>query len=122
MEAIIGGKAVIERWSDYRTAYETARGAYRDAYREAYETVQREVEATVQAIKRGSAYQEAPVDQRDLVLDKIFGAGGPCAYPDITLGSASGAPRCHGQAQPDRTVAGAHGLAWVPQSCRSDIA
>ena len=38
MEAIIGGKAVIERWSDYRTAYETARDAYRDAYREAYET------------------------------------------------------------------------------------
>ena len=89
MEAIISGKAVIERWSDYRTAYETARDAYRDAYREAYETVQREVEATVQAIKHGSAYQEAPVDQRDLVLDKIFGAGGPCAYPDIALGSAA---------------------------------
>ncbi len=89
MDAIIGGKAVIERWSDYRTAYETARDAYRDAYREAYETVQRKVEATVQAIKHGSAYQEAPVDQRDLVLDKIFGAGGPCAYPDIALGSAA---------------------------------
>jgi hypothetical protein len=89
MDAIIGSKAVIERWSDYRTAYETACHAYRDVYREAYETVQRQVEATVQAIRHGSAYQEAPADQRDLVLDKIFGAGGQCAYPDIALGSAS---------------------------------
>jgi hypothetical protein len=89
MDVIIGEKAVIERWSDYRTAYETARDAYSDAYRAAYETVQREVEATVQAIKHGSAYQDAPVEQRDLVLDKIFGAGGPCAYPDIVLGSAA---------------------------------
>ena len=82
-------EAVIERWSDYRAAYETARDAYRDAYRNAYETVQREVEATVQAIKNGSAYQAAPVDHRDAVVDKIFGAGGPCSYPEVGLGSAA---------------------------------
>src|SRR4029077_1174132 len=73
----------------YRAAYETARNTYRDAYREAYETVQREVEATVQAIKHGSPYQQAPVDQRDAVVDKIFGASGPCSYPDVGLGSAA---------------------------------
>jgi hypothetical protein len=89
MDAIIAERAIIERWSDYRAAYETARDAYRDAYRNAYETVQREVEATVQAIKNGSAYQAAPVDHRDAVIDKIFGAGGPCSYPEVGLGSAA---------------------------------
>ena len=89
MDAIIAAQAVIERWSDYRTAYETARNTYRDAYREAYEIVQREVEATVQAIESGSSYQQAPVDQRDAVVDKIFGASGPCSYPDIALGSSA---------------------------------
>ena len=51
--------------------------------------MQREVEATVQAIESGSAYQEAPVDQRDAVVDKVFGASGPCSYPDIALGSSA---------------------------------
>jgi hypothetical protein len=89
MDAIITERAVIERWTDYRAAYETARDAYRDAYRNAYETVQREVETTVQTIKNGSAYQAAPVDHRDAVVDTIFGAGGPCSYPEVGLGSAA---------------------------------
>jgi hypothetical protein len=89
MDAIIAERAVIERWSDYRAAYETARDVYRDAYRNAYETVQREVEATVQVIKNGSAYQATPVDHRVAVVDTIFGAGGPCSYPEVGLGSAA---------------------------------
>jgi hypothetical protein len=85
METIIGDKQVVSRWPDYRSAYESARDAYCDVYRDAYEKVQRKVGATVDRIKGGSAYREAPLDQRDNVLDKIFGFGGPCHYPEISL-------------------------------------
>lgn len=89
MDAIIGDKSVVERWSDYRLAYDNAHRAYRDAYRDAYAQVQQETERVASAIRSGAAYKAAPPAVRDSVVDKVFGAGGPCHYPSLSLGSAS---------------------------------
>ena len=89
MEAIIAEKSVVERWSDYRLAYDNAHRAYRDAYRDAYSQVQQETERMASAIRSGAAYKAAPPAARDSVVDKVFGAGGPCHYPSLSLGSAS---------------------------------
>jgi hypothetical protein len=89
MDAIIAEKSVVERWSDYRLAYDNAHRAYRDAYRDAYTQVQRETERVASAIRSGAAYKAAPPAARDSVVDKVFGVGGPCHYPSLSLGSAS---------------------------------
>jgi Family of unknown function (DUF6079) len=88
MQAIISDKSVVERWSDYRLAYDTAHRAYRDAYRDSYTNVQQETERAAAAIRSGVAYKAAPVATRDGVVDKVFGPGGPCHYPSLSLGSA----------------------------------
>jgi len=88
MDAIIGDKSVVDRWPDYRAAYETALGAYRGAYKDAYKKVQTEIENLINTIKGGSAYKNAPAESRDAVLEKVFGPGGPCNYPEIPLSSA----------------------------------
>ncbi len=85
MDALIADKNVIGRWSDYRSAYEQARDAYRSAYLEVYEAVRAKAEETLGAIKAGAAYAEAPSDERDAVVDGVFGVGKPCHYPSITL-------------------------------------
>jgi len=85
MKAIIEGKAVIARWSDYRWAFDAAFSAYRDAYVEMYERVRKSMEETVTEIKKGEAYRGAPVPQRDQVVDKVFGPGKVCHYPAVTL-------------------------------------
>jgi hypothetical protein len=89
MEAIIANKSVVERWSDYRLAYDNAHRAYRDAYRDTYTQVQSETEKVVSRIRNCAEYQAAPAAARDGVVDKVFGPGGPCHYPALTLGSAS---------------------------------
>ena len=40
--AIVDDKAVIERWSDYRSAFNTAFAAYRDAFVQSYDEAKRE--------------------------------------------------------------------------------
>jgi hypothetical protein len=88
MQAIIGEKSVVERWSDYRLAYDTAHRAYRDAYRDSYTNVQHEMERTAAAIRSGTAYKAAPEARRDGVVEKVFGPGGPCHYASLSVGSA----------------------------------
>jgi hypothetical protein len=83
MVAIVVEKEVVEKWSDYRKAYETAFAIYRDFYTSTYERVRAEAAAALGAIKGGKAYSEAPSDQRDLVVAKVFGQGKACDYPDI---------------------------------------
>lgn len=89
MQAIVNEKSVVERWSDYRLAYDTAQRLYRDCYREAYTGVQQAAERTANEIRGGTAYKSAPVPARDVEVEKVFGIGGPCHYPNLTLGSAN---------------------------------
>jgi len=89
MVAIISGKAVIGRWSDYREAFERVFAIYRDAYLEAYAKVRSRAEETFAAIKTSPAYVEAPGNERDAIVAKVFGEGGACHYPPVTLSSVS---------------------------------
>ncbi|MCI0628306.1 MAG: BREX system P-loop protein BrxC, partial [Acidobacteria bacterium] len=89
MQAIISEKSVVERWSDYRPAYDTAQRVYRDCYRDAYTSVQQAMERASGEILGGAAHRAAPSPTRDGVVDKVFGPGGPCHYPKLSLGSAS---------------------------------
>ncbi|MBL8529773.1 MAG: BREX system P-loop protein BrxC [Burkholderiales bacterium] len=85
MDAIAGEKAVIARWSDYRSAFDTAFLAYRDAYVQAYDKVRKAAEDQVAEIEAGAAYQGAPSAERDPVVRKVFGAGKVCHYAPLTL-------------------------------------
>lgn len=85
MDAIIAEKTVVERWSDYRTAFEQARDAYRSAYLATYDDTRSQADTLRAEIEAGSPYADAPAPARDQVLEALFGAGGPCHYPPITL-------------------------------------
>ena len=63
--------------------------AYRDAYREAYETCSGKSRPRCRPSSTAAPTRKHQSTSVTLVLDKIFGAGGPCAYPDIALGSAA---------------------------------
>ena len=90
MAAIVATKEVIGRWPDFRSAFETAFESYRDAYTAAYEEVRMEVETTVSSIRGGSAYANAPADQRDAVVDRVFGPGKVCDHPPLSISSVKG--------------------------------
>jgi hypothetical protein len=83
---MVKDRAVIMRCSDFLSAYETARYAYRNAYHSAYERMRQAVQATIHEIKQGDAYGEAPEEQRDAVINKVFGPGGTCHYSELQLG------------------------------------
>lgn len=89
MDAIIGEKTVIARWNDYRDAFEQAWKAYRDCYLETYERVRSAADETLTAIRSGTAYGEAPADERDAVVAKVFGPGRACDYPPVQLSAVS---------------------------------
>ena len=89
MDAIVRDKAVVERWADYRKASDQACRAYREVYRQAYETIREEVEEAVAALRGGEAYARAPGEQRDGVVDAVFGPGRICHYPPVDVASAA---------------------------------
>ncbi len=89
MDAIVQDKAVVERWTDYRNASDQAFRAYREIYRRAYDETRQEVERAVVAIRGGEAYARAPGEQRDRVVDAVFGPGRVCHYPQVDVGSAA---------------------------------
>ena len=89
MDAIIAGKAVVERWVDYRSAFDQAYGAYREVYQQAHDQIGRDVEETVAEIRGGEAYTQAPNDQRESVVEAVFGPGGVCHYPQISIASVA---------------------------------
>ena len=90
MAAILARKEVIGRWPDYRSAFEKAFDAYRDVYVAAHEEIRGEAEATVSAIRNGAAYANAPADQRDSVVDRVFGPGMACHYAPLSISSVGG--------------------------------
>ncbi|MBI2568435.1 MAG: BREX system P-loop protein BrxC [Candidatus Schekmanbacteria bacterium] len=87
MAAIAAAKEVIGRWPDYRNAFEKAFAAYRDAYVAAHEDVRVQAEATVSAVWSGAACANAPADQRDTVVDRVFGPGRVCHYAPLSVSS-----------------------------------
>ena len=89
MDAIVRVKAVVERWADYQKALDQAGRAYREIYRRAYDETRQEVERAVVAIRGGEAYARAPGEQRDRVVDAVFGPGRVCHYPQVDVGSAA---------------------------------
>ena len=89
MDAIVRDKAVVERWADYQKASDQACRAYREIYRRAYDETRQEVEGAVAAIRSGEAYARAPGEQRDRVVDAVFGPGRVCHYPQVDVGSAA---------------------------------
>ena len=89
MDAIIADKAVVERWSDYRSAFDQAYSAYREVYQQAHDEIRRDVEEAVAEIRDGEAYTQAPKDQRDPVVDAVFGSGRVCHYPQACIASAA---------------------------------
>ncbi len=89
MEAIVRDKGVVERWADYRSAFDQASRAYRDIYGQAHDRIRQEVDKAVAAIRGGEAYARAPGEQRDRVVDAVFGSGGACHYPQVDVGSAA---------------------------------
>lgn len=90
MAAILDRKEVIGRWPDYRSAFEKAFDAYRDVYVAAHEEIRGEVEAAVSSIRNGAAYANAPADQRDSEVDRVFGPGMACHYAPLSLSSVGG--------------------------------
>lgn len=89
MDAIVRDKAVVERWVDYWKASDQASRAYREIYRRAYDTIREEVDEAVAALRGGDAYTGAPAEQRDPVVDAVFGPGRVCHYPQVDVGSAA---------------------------------
>lgn len=87
LAAIVDDKAVVARWSDYRSAFDTAFAAYRDAFVQSYDEVRHAAEAVVAAIHAGDAYKNAPAGQREAVVTKVFGTGRVCHYPSLSLSS-----------------------------------
>jgi hypothetical protein len=85
MAALVNDRAVVNRWSDYRTAMEQARDAYREVYSTAYEGVSSAAAKTLDAIQLGAAYLQAPLTQRDSVVSAVFGPGKACNYPPLTV-------------------------------------
>jgi hypothetical protein len=87
LAAIVAEKAVVARWSDYRSAFDAAFGAYRDAFVQSYEEVRKAAEAALSAVHDSQAYKKAPTGQRDTVVAKVFGPGRACHYPGLSLSS-----------------------------------
>jgi Family of unknown function (DUF6079) len=106
LAAIIEEKEVVERWSDYRGAYDSMFAIYRDVYISTYDRVRAEAEAALVAIKGSKAYLEAPPDQRDVVVAKVFGPGKACDYPAIALPSVGSLLE----------AAGRRSLGWLEQA------
>ena len=87
LAAIVAEKAVVSRWSDYRSAFDAAFAAYRAGFVQNYDEVRMAAEAAFAAIHDSDAYKKAPAEQRDSVVKKVFGPGRACHYPALTLSS-----------------------------------
>lgn len=87
IEAITKDKAIIGRWSDYRSAADKVHEIYREHYRDRYGKLRAEAKDIHQEVLQGDAYDKAPADQRDAVVEKVFGPNGVCHYNEIEVGS-----------------------------------
>ena len=81
LAAIVADKAVVARWSDYRSAFDAAFAAYRDAFVQSYDEVRQAAEVALAAIHGSDAYKNAPAGQREAVVSKVFGTGAHVTTP-----------------------------------------
>ena len=87
LTAITAEKSVVDRWSDYRSAFDAAFAVYRDAFVQSYDEVRKAADNALAAVHDSDAFRKAPVDQREAVVAKLFGPGRACHYPQLTLSS-----------------------------------
>lgn len=87
LEAIVAEKAVVARWSDYRSAFDTAFAVYRDAFVQSYDEVRQAATAALDAVHESEAFKNGPATERETVVAKVFGPGRACHYPQLSLTS-----------------------------------
>ncbi len=87
IEAISKDKAIVTRWFDYRSAADKLHEIYRGHYRERYDHLRSKAQEAHQTVLQGDAYANAPADQRNAPVDKVFGPTGVCHYGEIEAAS-----------------------------------
>ena len=88
MKSLIDEKSVVERWSDYRSAFDQVWSSYSDVYLDLYSQARKVANNTLAEIKEGQSYNKAPSPERDHVIQKYFAEGKPCHYGKIQLATA----------------------------------
>ncbi|MFY9820346.1 MAG: BREX system P-loop protein BrxC [Thermoanaerobaculia bacterium] len=86
-QAVIRGHSILEKWPAFRDAYHRVLDRYRAAYEHVYASVAEEALVLQQGIVAGDAYRQAPETQRDAVLQRYFGQGGPLHLPEVNAGT-----------------------------------
>jgi GAF domain-containing protein len=87
MNALVAQRAVVSRWHEFSESFGKAFAIYKDVYGRAYQRVLEAAELARQQVLASDAYQHAPQDRRDQVVQTVFGPGRACHFPVITLGT-----------------------------------
>jgi len=85
VEALVSARSIVPRWSDYRSARDQIFQIYSAAYRQAYDRLRGSIASTVDSIRQAGAFESAPADKREGVLQAVFGPGGSCHLPEATI-------------------------------------
>lgn len=85
IDALVSANTVVPRWSDYRTARDQIFQIYSAAYRQSYDKLRGALASTLESIRQGKAYESAPADKREGVLHAVFGSGGSCHLPEVSI-------------------------------------
>lgn len=87
IRAITLAKEVVSRWPDFRSARDKVFEVYSAAYRTVYSETQKAAQETEAAIRSGSAFTQAPKDQRESIVLRVFGPGGVCHFGPLEVGT-----------------------------------
>lgn len=85
IDTLVSTKAVVPRWSDYRAARDQIFQIYSAAYRQSYDKLRGSLASTMDSIRQGKAFESAPADKRESVLHAVFGSGGSCHLPEVSI-------------------------------------
>jgi hypothetical protein len=86
-EAVMRERSILEKWTAFRDAYHRVLDLYRTAYQQIYAGVADDVLLLRHSISSGNAYCEAPVNERDAVLDRYFGPRGALHLLKVEVGT-----------------------------------
>jgi hypothetical protein len=87
IRAITLAKEVVSRWPDFRSARDKVFEVYSAAYRTVYLETQKAAQETEAAIRSSSAFTQAPKDQRESIVLRVFGPGGVCHFGLLEVGT-----------------------------------